>query len=60
MQKLEFEFKLPKLDMFFKIKPDSCSMYKYDKFKLWHPCEIYLAVHDGNYEFDFYDKISNE
>ena len=54
------EFKFAKLDIFLKIKPDSGSICKYDKLILWHSCEIYLAVHDGNHELDFYDRIWNE
>ena len=34
MQKLECEFKFPKVDIFLKIKPDSGSIRKYEKLKL--------------------------
>ena len=51
MQKLEFEFKFA--------KRDSGSICKYEKLKLWHPCEMYLTVHDGNHEIDFCDRVPN-
>ena len=54
------KFRFGKLDIFLKIKPDSGSISKYEKLKLWHSCEIYLTLHDGNQELDFYDRISNE
>ena len=54
------KFRFAKLDIFLKIKPDSGSISKYEKLKLWHSCEIYLTLHDGNQELDFYDRISNE
>ena len=60
MQKLECEFKFAKLDIFLKIKPYSGSICKYKKLKLWHPCKIYLTVHDGNDEIDFRDRVPNE
>ena len=42
------------------MKPDSGSICKYEKLKLCHSGEIYLTVHDGNHELDFYDRIPNE
>ena len=60
MQKCECDFKFGKQDIFLKIQPESGSIYKYEWLKLWHSCEIYLIVHDGNHEPDFYDRISNE
>ena len=54
------EFKFAKLDILLKIKLDSGSICKYEKIKLWLSYEIYLTVHDGNHELDFYDRISNE
>ena len=54
------EFKFAKLDIFLKIKPGSGSICKYEKLKLWHSCEIFLTVHDGIHELDFYDRISSE
>ena len=57
MPKLECEFKFAKLDIFLKIKPDSGSVCKYEKLRLWHSCEIYLTVHDGNHEIYFCDKV---
>ena len=53
MQKLECKFKFAKIDIFLKIKPDSASICEYEKPKLWHSCEIYMTVHDGNHEIDF-------
>ena len=53
-------FKFAKLDIFLKVKPDLGSIRKYQKLKLWHFCEAYLMVHDGNYEFDFCDRIPNK
>ena len=53
-------FKSAKLDIFLIIKSDSGSICKYEKLKIWHSCEIYLTVHDGNYELDFCDRIPNE
>ena len=60
MYKLECEFKFDKLDVFLKIKPDSGSISKYEKLKLWHSCDIYLMVHDGNHEIDFCIRVPNE
>ena len=66
MQKLEcelkycLEFKFAQLDKFLKIKVDSGSICKYEKFKLWHFCEIYMTVDDGNHELDFCNRIPNE
>ena len=60
MQKLECEFKFSKLDIFLKIKPDSGSICRYKMLKLRHPCEIYLTLHNGNHEIDFYDRVPNE
>ena len=60
MHKLECEFKVAKLNIFLKTEPDSGSICKYEKLKLWHSCEIYLMVHDGNYETDFCDEVPNE
>ena len=60
MQKLEYEFKFAKLDIFLKIKSDSGSIGKNGKLKLWHSCEISLTVHDGNHELDFCDIVPNE
>ena len=63
MQKLECEYKLfdefkfAKPDIFLKVKPDSGSICKYEKLKLWHSCEIHLTIHDGNHELDFCDKL---
>ena len=54
------EFKFAKLDIFLKIKPESGSICKYEKLKLWHSCEAYLMVHDGNQELDFCDRIPIE
>ena len=51
--KFRLEFKFPQLDKFLKIKLDTDSASKYEKFKLWNVCEIYLTVHDGNHEPDF-------
>ena len=36
LKNLVCEFKFPKLEMFLKVKPDSDSICKYDKLKLWH------------------------
>ena len=60
MQKLECEFKFPKLDIFLKIKKDSGSICKFKKLELWHSCEIYLTVHDGNHELEFCDRVPTE
>ena len=60
MQKVECEFKFTKLDIFLKIKPDSVCMWKFEKLKSWHSCEIYLTVHDGNHETDFCDGVPNK
>ena len=54
------EFKFAKLDIFLKIKPDSGSICKYEKLKLWHSCEVYLMGHDGNQELGFCDRIPIE
>ena len=53
------ELKFAKLDIFLKVKPDSGSICKYEKLKLWHSFEIYLTVHDGNHEVEFYERITN-
>ena len=50
--KFGLEFKFAQLDEFLKIKLDTGSICKYEKLKLWHFCEIYLAVHDGIHEPD--------
>ena len=42
------------------MKPDSGSICKYEKLKLWHSCEIYLTIHDEDHEIDFCDKIRNK
>ena len=55
MYKLECEFKFAKLDVFLKIKPDSGTICKYEKLKLWHSCDTY-----GNHEIDFCDRVPNE
>ena len=60
MQKLEFEFKSAKLNIFLQIKPDSCFICRYEMLKLWHSCEIYLTVHDGNHDIDFCDGVPNK
>ena len=60
MQKCECDFKFGKQDIFLKTQREAGSIYKYEWLKLWHSCEIYLIVHDGNHEPDFYDRISNE
>ena len=60
MQKFECEFKFAKLDMLLTIKPDSDSICKFEKLKLWHSCEIYLTVHYGNHEINFCDRVPNE
>ena len=60
MQKIECEFKFAKLDIFWKIKKDSGCICKFGKLKLWHACEIYLTVHDGNHELKFCDRVPNE
>ena len=57
MHKIDCEFKFGKLDIFLKIKPDSGSIWKYEKLKL---CDIYLMVHEGNHEIDFCDRVTNE
>ena len=60
MKKFECEFKFAKQDIFLKIKPDSGSICKFQKLKLWHSCEIYFTVDDGNHEIDFCDRVPNE
>ena len=60
MQKRECEFKFSKLDVFLKIKSASGSICKYEKLKLWHPCDTDLMVHDGNHEIDFCDRVPYE
>ena len=60
MKKFESEFKFAKQDIFLKIKPDSGSICKFQKLKLWHSCKIYFTVHDGNHEIDFRNRVSNE
>ena len=60
MHKLECEFKFAKLDVVLNIKPDSGSICKYGKLKLWHSCDIYLMAHDGNHEINFCDRVPNE
>ena len=60
MQKFECEFKFSKLDIFLKIKPESGSICKFEKLKLWHSCGTYLTVHYGNHEIDFCDRVPNE
>ena len=60
MQKPECECKFVKIDVFLKIKLDLGSICKYEKLKLLRSCEIYLTVHDGNHELDFYDRVLNE
>ena len=54
------EFPFAKLDILLKIKPSSGSICKYENLKLWHACEIYLTVRDGNHELDFSYRIPNE
>ena len=60
MQKFECEFKFVTLDIFLKMKPDSGFIRRHEMLKLWHTCEIYLMVHDGNHEIDFCDGLPNE
>ena len=60
MYKLECEFEFAKLDVFLKFKPDSGSICKYEKLKLWHSCDISLMVHVGNHKIDFCDRVPNE
>ena len=59
MKKLECEFKFATSNIFLKIKPDSGSICKFEKLKLWHSCETYFTVHDGNHEIAFYDRVPN-
>ena len=60
MHKLECEFKFAKLEVFLKIKPDSDSICKYEKLKLWQSFDIYLMVYHGNHEIDFCDRVPIE
>ena len=63
MQKLGYKFKFgswiefAQLDKFFKIKPDSGFLWKYETLKLGRFCVIYLAVHDWNHKLDFSDRF---
>ena len=42
------------------MKPDSDSICKYEKLKLWHTGEIYLTVNDGTHGLDFCNRVPNE
>ena len=57
---LVHKFNSATLDIFLKIQLDSDSICKYENLKLYHSCEIYLTVHDGNHELDFCDRIPDE
>ena len=46
--------------IFLKTKSGSPSICRYERLKLWHSCEIYLTVHDGNHELHIFDRVPNE